>query len=404
MGDQAGETSKSVVLTGYGGYDNLKIQEWPLGTVGPNDVQISVEMCGVNFADLYTRQGLMRDRQPPFVLGMECVGIVSKKGDKVYHFKCCAGLFRASVIVPAANCFQLPDEMSWEDGAALAANYLTAFFCVLDIGNLQQAATDNGVTHAMNYDSYVGELRNMCPRGVDIIIDSLAGSNFTISQSLLSPLGRVILIGAKSVITGNQKLGLWSMVRMWWKTKTINAFDLIMENRVVAGLHLQHLMERSPERIKEAMDQLFDLHMSGKIKPKIDSVWNMEQSPEVNKKQKLNFITMVMWEPSKTNIFKMLLLLLLLLKTLSASNIYLSFKLFSKLPYTIKNLDRRLFKSKVYNWLLENPFYCIQEYLDMNIVFEFIGNGWYPQEMASAWTLHNGEVAAQHQRSLRPKL
>ncbi|PSN52351.1 hypothetical protein C0J52_18092 [Blattella germanica] len=35
---------------------------------------------------------------------------------------------------------------------------------------------------------------------------------------------------------------------------------------------------------------------------------------------------------------------------------YLGFKLYSKLPYSIKNLDIRLFKGKVYNGLLDNPF------------------------------------------------
>ena len=35
---------------------------------------------------------------------------------------------------------------------------------------------------------------------------------------------------------------------------------------------------------------------------------------------------------------------------------YFGFKLYSKLPLSIKNLDIRIFKGKVYTWLLENPF------------------------------------------------
>ncbi|PSN40364.1 hypothetical protein C0J52_25210 [Blattella germanica] len=51
---------------------------------------------------------------------------------------------------------------------------------------------------------------------------------------------------------------------------------------------------------------------------------------------------------------------------------YLGYKLYSKPSYSIKNLDIRLFKSEVYNWFLKNPFYCIQEYLDMTMGFFLI--------------------------------
>lgn len=64
---------------------------------------------------------------------------------------------------------------------------------------------------------------------------------------------------------------------MWWDTKGISATDLIMHNRVVAGLHLGLLMEREPDRIREAMDHLFQLYEEGKIKPYIDSTWPLDK-------------------------------------------------------------------------------------------------------------------------------
>jgi hypothetical protein len=106
----AGEAVRSVVLTGYGGYECLKVstvcviyvlqsgkelqtdcvggfflqvQPWPTPVLGTGDVQVAVVVCGMNFADLYTRQGLLRVRQPPFVLGMECAGEVTAVGDSV---------------------------------------------------------------------------------------------------------------------------------------------------------------------------------------------------------------------------------------------------------------------------------------------------------------------------------
>jgi NADPH-dependent curcumin reductase CurA len=58
-------------------------------------------------------------------------------GDRVLCYQYTGDLYREHVVVPASNCFVLPSCMSYEDGAALAANYLTAYFCVLDIGHMR---------------------------------------------------------------------------------------------------------------------------------------------------------------------------------------------------------------------------------------------------------------------------
>lgn len=59
----------------------------------------------------------------------------------------------------------------------------------------RDAVRENGVTHPLNHDSYQQELLEHSPDGVDVVIDSMAGSAFSIGQSLLKPLGRVVLIG-----------------------------------------------------------------------------------------------------------------------------------------------------------------------------------------------------------------
>jgi len=82
--------------------------------------------------------------------------------------------------------------------------------------------------------------------------------------------------GANSIMTGSQKLGMWSFLRMWWNTKSVSATDL-MQNRVVAGLHLGLVMERQPDRIQAAMKHLFQLYEEGKIKPQIDSIWPLDK-------------------------------------------------------------------------------------------------------------------------------
>jgi len=58
-------------------------------------------------------------------------------GDRVLCYQYTGDLYREHVVVAASNCFVLPPGVSYEHGAALAANYLTAYFCVLDIGHLR---------------------------------------------------------------------------------------------------------------------------------------------------------------------------------------------------------------------------------------------------------------------------
>jgi hypothetical protein len=79
------------------------------------------------------------------------------------------------------------------------------------------------------------------------------------------------------MVTENQKLGMWNSLRAWWNTKNVSARDLIMQNRVVAGLHLGLLLEQHPSRIEAAMHHLFKLYDEGKIKPHIDSIWPLDK-------------------------------------------------------------------------------------------------------------------------------
>ncbi|XP_066994720.2 synaptic vesicle membrane protein VAT-1 homolog [Anabrus simplex] len=325
-------TVKSVVLTGYGAFDKLKVQAWPIpSSPGAGQVEVAVDTCGVNFADICVRRGLIKDRHPPFVLGLECAGTVSaigeevtsiKVGDRVICYQYTGDLYRETVILPAANCFLLPANIPFEHGAALAANYLTAYFSVLDIGHLRpgqsilihscaggvgwaatqlarsvgsvtifgtaspckhDAARENGVTHVLNPDTYEAELLKLSPKGVDVVIDSLSGPNFAVSQKLLKPLGRVILIGINSMLSGHHKVGMIEMLKIAWSMKNVSTLDLVNGNRVVAGLHLGKLMDEEPERIRQAMEELFRFYKDGKIAPRIDSVWPLDQIVDASK-------------------------------------------------------------------------------------------------------------------------
>lgn len=77
---------RCLVLTGFGGYDKVKLQSRPAAppAPGPDQLTLRVRACGLNFADLMVRQGLY-DRLPPLPVtpGMEGAGVVIAVGEGV---------------------------------------------------------------------------------------------------------------------------------------------------------------------------------------------------------------------------------------------------------------------------------------------------------------------------------
>uniref|UniRef100_A0A3Q2YT30 Alcohol dehydrogenase-like N-terminal domain-containing protein n=1 Tax=Hippocampus comes TaxID=109280 RepID=A0A3Q2YT30_HIPCM len=77
---------RSLVLTGYGGYDKVQLQVKPIGRprLKPDEVLVRVKACGLNFAELMGRQGLYEPLPaPPVTLGMEGAGIIEAVGEEV---------------------------------------------------------------------------------------------------------------------------------------------------------------------------------------------------------------------------------------------------------------------------------------------------------------------------------
>src|ERR687897_2165717 len=125
---------RAVVLTGHGGPEVLEVQERPDPQVGPGEVRIAVKAAGLNFADTAARVGLYPDApKPPCVLGYEIAGEVESVGEGVTEHKpgdrVVAGTRfggQASLVsVPQEQVLPLADRLSFEQGAAIPANYST---------------------------------------------------------------------------------------------------------------------------------------------------------------------------------------------------------------------------------------------------------------------------------------
>src|SRR5437870_10889650 len=120
---------RAVVITKHGPPDVLQVQERPapdrpLG----GQVAIDVAAAGINFADLLARVGLYPDApKPPCVVGYEVAGDVDEVGEGVEGVSvgdrvlggCDFGGYAELVVTGASEVVPLPDDWSYEEGAAL---------------------------------------------------------------------------------------------------------------------------------------------------------------------------------------------------------------------------------------------------------------------------------------------
>lgn len=86
---------RALVLTGYGGYDKVKLQVKPQSKVQlkPGEVLVRVKACGLNFAELMGRQGLYEPLpSPPVTMGMEGSGVIEAVGKDVEDRRVSRGL------------------------------------------------------------------------------------------------------------------------------------------------------------------------------------------------------------------------------------------------------------------------------------------------------------------------
>ncbi len=126
------------VITPTGPAD-VEVREVAEPTAGPGQVLVEVHSVGVSFPDLLLSKGEYQLKpEPPFTLGVDLAGTVAALGEGVEGLTVgqrVAGVLPHGgaaelAVVPADFVFPLPDETSYDEGAALPMNYLTAQFAL----------------------------------------------------------------------------------------------------------------------------------------------------------------------------------------------------------------------------------------------------------------------------------
>ncbi|MFN8113737.1 MAG: medium chain dehydrogenase/reductase family protein [Solirubrobacterales bacterium] len=326
---------RAVFISRHGGPEVLEVRERRDPQVAPGEVRIEVRAAGINFADLLARTGMYPDApSTPCVVGYEVAGVVDKVGDGVDSIAVGDRVMAATrfgghaelCTVPVRDVIPLPEQLSFEQGAAVPVNYGTAYAGLVLMGGLREgdrvlihaaaggvglaavqiakargaevfgtasaskheAIRAHGVDHAIDYrttDFEDAVARLTAGDGIDIAFDAIGPSSFRKDYRLLRPGGRLVCYGLSEVQTGegrNIRGALKSLAAMttatmpWWKSLAI-----MNENKGVFGLNMLHWWDREGS-LDRVVQPLVDDLSSGQIEPVVAAAFPFDQAAEAH--------------------------------------------------------------------------------------------------------------------------
>lgn len=323
---------RSIWITKAGGPDVLEVRETPDPEVGSDQVRVRVRAAGLNFAEVMARQGMYPDAPKfPCVVGYEAAGVVDAVGPGVQGVAVGQrvialsrfGAHTDTLVVPARQTLPMPDAMSFEEGAAIPVNYITAYHMLFRVGcvrpgekvlihmaaggvgiaALQLCRTvprvvtfgtasgskhdvirEQGCDHPIDYHrvDYVEEIRRINGgKGVDIVLDALGGKDWKKGYDLLRPAGRLIAFGFANMSSGDKR-SIFNMIRQAVRIPFYTPLALMDTNRSIAGVNIGHLWEEM-DMLNEEMTAIVDLYREGKVRPHIGGVFSFDQVADAHR-------------------------------------------------------------------------------------------------------------------------
>ena len=238
---------KAIQITATGGPEVLQYRDLDVPTPARGQVLIEVRAAGINFIDIYFREG----RYPsdlPFIPGQEGAGVVVAIGDDVTAFYVGArvawcgvqGAYAQYAVVPESRVIRMPDSISFEQAAAAMLQGMTAHYLANSTYPLQEGSAvlihagaggvgllltqvakmmgayvittastrekahlsrEAGADHVVLYaDTDFAEQAKSLTKGVgvDVVYDGVGKTTFEGSLKALKPRGMLVLFGGAS--------------------------------------------------------------------------------------------------------------------------------------------------------------------------------------------------------------
>ncbi len=219
----------------------------PVPSPKPNEALVEIKATGVNFIDVYFREGRY-PAQLPFVNGQEAAGVVVETGSEVTNvqrgdrvaYTSALGSYAQYAAVPADRLVKIPDELDFEQAAAAMLQGMTAHYLLYSTYPLKkgetalihaaaggvglllvqmakrigarvigtagtqekaQLARDAGADECIVYteaDFETETQRLTGGKGVEVVYDGVGKATFAKDLNVLRPRGYLVLFGGAS--------------------------------------------------------------------------------------------------------------------------------------------------------------------------------------------------------------
>ncbi len=299
-----------------GGPEVLQWEAVDLAAPGAGEVRVRQHAVGLNYIDTYHRSGLYPVNLPSGI-GLEGAGVVEAVGegvtevgvgDRVAYAGGPLGAYAEARNMPADRLVKLPEALSFEQGAAMMLQGLTAQYLLRrtyrvqagdtilihaaaggvglivcqwakalgatvigTVGSDEKAATAraHGCDHPIVYtrEDFVERVREITGgEGVPVVYDSIGKDTFMKSLSCLRPLGTMVLFGAASGPVEPFDIGLLAKMGSLFLTRpTLFTYTAKRADLVAMA------------------EELFDVVASGKVKLEINQRYPLKDAAQAHR-------------------------------------------------------------------------------------------------------------------------
>ncbi len=317
---------RAVEITSFGGPEVLRLGERPVLQPGVGELLIRVAASGINRPDVLQRMGHYATPSGTSDLpGLEVAGVVEsgdaaamadagiRVGDRVCALVAGGG-YAQWCVAPVVQCLPVPDGFSDVEAASLPETFFTVWSNVFDRGHLQagesllvQGGTSGiGVTavqlarafgatviatagsdekcaaclqlgahEAINYKTqdFVAEANRITQgKGVDVVLDMVAGDYVAREVQCLAEDGRIVIIAVQGGIKSDFNAGLVLRRRLTITGSTLRPRSVAFKGAIARALR----------------EHVWPLLVAGRVRPVIHSTFTATEAAKAHELMESN--------------------------------------------------------------------------------------------------------------------
>jgi NADPH2:quinone reductase len=256
--DRSDQMMNAIVVREFGAPEVMQLESLPIPTPAECQLVVKIHAAGVNPVDTYLRTGNHAHAPKlPYTPGKDAAGVVAaagagvsrfKEGDRIYTAGSISGTYAEYSLCEERQVGHLPDNVSFEEGAAIWTPYATAYRALFQKASavsgetvlvhgasggvgmaavqwaknaglrvIGTASSDEGRQHVLQQgaekvfdhsaDGYMDEIREQVG-SVDIVVEMLANQNLENDFSVLAMFGRIVVVGNRGSLEFTPRLAM----------------------------------------------------------------------------------------------------------------------------------------------------------------------------------------------------